>query len=312
MSIDYEDVISRINGIYTSCSPQEKTMLKNILSEIANSGDSETLERIWLSDFKEVPVSIDRFLKDPDYLGNTNDKGSMVYPGWWPVYRDIFNGQKDIFEVCLSGATRIGKTSTAVSCMAYMTYLIMCYKNPQKYFRLKDISRITIAFANLTKDLAAGVAFHEYQTTLKESPWFQRHGRFSNSVNNPLYYPEGDKIDIIPASDSAHVLGMQLWACLVGETQIETKDGIHTLEELEGTTVTVKQYDYDKQEYTYCDADVVLTKYTDELIVIELEDGSIIEGTPDHRIMLADGTYKQLCELTEDDDIWTGEEVGYE
>ena len=47
----------------------------------------------------------------------------------------------------------------------------------------------------------------------------------------------------------------------------------------------------------------MLTKYVQETIKIELEDGSIIEGTPDHKIMLSDGSYKRLDELTEDDDI---------
>ena len=216
-ALDYEDIISRIKAIYNSCNSLEQNTLLKIVEELSDKGYSETLEQIYLIDFKEIPVSIDRFLCDPEYLGETNDKGNQIYPGWWDVYRDVFNSQRDIYEVCLSGATRLGKSSTAVSMMAYMTYLLMCYRNPQKYFGLKDVSRCTIAFANLTKDLAEGVAFREYNDTLKHSPWFNKHGKFTNSDRRPIYIPEGNQIELVAASDAAHVLGMQLWACCMDE-----------------------------------------------------------------------------------------------
>lgn len=215
--IDYEDVLHRIQTVYSSCSKVEQNTLKIILQEMADKGYSQTLEQLWLSDFKEVPVSIDEFLCSSRYLGNTNNQGASVYPFWKHTLSDIFNNGNKFFEIILSGATRIGKSSTAVSIVAYMLYRLMIYKDPHSYFKKKEVSKFTIAFANLTKDLAAGVAFREFQTTLRESPWFNDHGKFSNSASNYVYLPEGGKIDIIPASDSAHVLGMQVWACLMDE-----------------------------------------------------------------------------------------------
>ena len=215
-ALDYEEIISRIKAIYNNSNPIEQNYFLKILEELSDKGYSQTLEQVYLIDFKEVPVSINRFLCDPEYLGASNDNGNQIYPGWRPVYDDVFDNSKDIYEVCLSGATRIGKSSTAVSCMCYMTYLLMCYRNPQKYFGLKEVSRATIAFANLTKDLAEGVAFREYNDTLKKSPWFNKHGKFTNS-RYPVFIPEGDNIELVAASDAAHVLGMQLWACLMDE-----------------------------------------------------------------------------------------------
>lgn len=224
-SIDYQDVLVRIQDSYASCSRMEQQMLKNILQEIVDTGDSYTLEKLWLADFKEVPVSINQFLCDPMYLGESNRNGEAVYPFWRQTMNNIFTEGNRYSEIILSGATRIGKSSTAVSIMAYMLYRLMLYKNPHEYFKKKAVSRFTLAFANLTKDLASGVAFHEFQTTLKVSPWFNEHGRFTNSVSNYVYVPEGEAIDIIPASDSAHVLGMQLWACVMDETNF-TRAGI--------------------------------------------------------------------------------------
>ena len=180
----YEEAYNRIRDIFDNCSETEQGVFLKILQELSDYGASETLDKIYLVDFKEVPVSIDRFLCDSEYLGESNDNGNQIYPGWWDAYHTVFDSQKDIYEVLLSGATRIGKTSSAVSMMAYMTYLLMCYRNPQKYFGLKGVSRATIAFANLTKDLALGVAYREYHDTLIKSPWFMRHGTKNNSATN--------------------------------------------------------------------------------------------------------------------------------
>jgi hypothetical protein len=301
-ALDYEDIISRIKCIFDQSSPLEQKHFIKILEELSDKGYSETLDTLYLVDFKEVPVSIDRFLTDPEYLGSSNDCGNQIYPGWWDVYHSVFDAQSDKYEIILSGATRIGKTSTAVSMMCYMTYLLMCYRNPQKYFGLKEVSRATIAFANLTKELAEGVAFREYNDTLKKSPWFNEHGTFTNSVRKPIYVPEGNQIELVAASDSAHVLGMQLW-CLVGDTKVVTSDGVLSLKELSGHTAKLLQYDYDKSAFVYVDAPVVLTKYVQDTIKITLEDGTIFEGTPEHQVMLVDGTYKRLDELTDTDEV---------
>jgi hypothetical protein len=301
--IDYDNVVSRISDNLKHSSHLERNVLTNILREIADKGYSETYERIVLQDFKEIPVSIDTFLVSPKYLGGTNSNGANVYPGWWDAYRTVFNPDNDINEVVLSGATRIGKTSTMVSMMAYQTYLAMCYRDIQSYFHLKSISRITIAFANLTKDLASGIAFREYNDTLKNAPWFNDHGKWSSSINKYVYIPEGNQIELVTASDSAHLLGMQLWACLVGNTQLITSDGVKSIESCVGTYQDILQLTDNGWQVT--NALVAKTKEVSTTIRVELQNGSIIEGTPDHLVMLTDGTYKKLGDLSDSDDILT-------
>lgn len=216
-ALDCKDIVSRIKDIFKISSPLEQKQFIQILQELADKGYSQTLEQMYLVDFKEVPVSIDRFLCDPYYLGSSNDCGKQIYPGWWEAYHAVFNSQKDVYEVILSGATRIGKTSSAVSMVAYMTYLIMCYRNPQRYFEHKDTMIPVIAFANLTKDLAKGVAFQEFCNTIKLSPWFNEHGKFSSTAKVPLYTPENNGAQFVVSSDSSHILGMATWAILIDE-----------------------------------------------------------------------------------------------
>lgn len=216
-ALDCEDIVTRIKDSFKTASPLEQKQFIQILQELADKGYSQTLEQMYLVDFKEVPVTIDRFLTDPYYLGSSNDCGNQIYPGWWEAYHSVFDAERDIYEVILSGATRIGKTSSAVSMVAYMTYLIMCYRNPQRYFKHKDTMIPVIAFANLTKDLAKGVAFQEFCNTLKLSPWFNEHGKFSSTAKVPLYTPENNGAQFVVSSDSSHILGMATWAILMDE-----------------------------------------------------------------------------------------------
>ena len=221
----YQDAVKRIQSSYSSCSKSEQSLLLQILQEMSVSGYSYTLENLWLSDFYEIPVGIEQFLCDPDYLGGATNNGKSVYPFWKNMMSDLFSSGNRYNEIILSGATRIGKTSTAVTVMAYMLYKMMLYRDPHTYFNKKPTSRFSLIFANLTKELANGVAFFEFNSTIKESPWFMRHGTMNRSVNNPVYLPQGDKINILPCSDAAHALGMQVWCALMDETNF-AKAGI--------------------------------------------------------------------------------------
>lgn len=304
MSLEYDaNLPERIQSIYNSCSADERRYLVQILQEISSYGYSETYEQIWLADFKEIPVSIDEFICNPLYLGETNRNGDAVYPFWRDTARDIFSHGNQYNEIILSGATRIGKTSESIIISAYMLYRLMLYRDPHSYFQKKQVSKFTIAFANLTKELAEGVAFREFNDTLKNSQWFNEHGKFSRSDRKFYYIPEGDKIDILAASDAAHLLGMQIW-CLVGDTKIMTPDGVMTLEDAANSYQEILQLNA-HGELDWCVAPVLETKRAEETIRITLEDGSTIEGTPEHQVMLSDGTYESLGDLTEDDDLLT-------
>lgn len=256
----------RIAQIYRSCNPQEQSYLKTILEELRDNGDSPTYRNIWLSDYKEIPVDIDTFIEDDLYLGTTNRNGAAVYPYWRTVLSDIFHAGNTYEECFFTGATRIGKSSTAITATIYMLYRLMCLRDPQRYFNKKDVSKFSILFFNITKDLARGVGFREFNDTLKASPWF----------------------------------------CLRGDTEILTSLGYKKIADVAGSDIPI--YSYSTQTHTVelaLPQSIQVTGYVDELIQIELEDGTVISGTPDHRILLTDGSYKMLKDVTEFDDILT-------
>lgn len=217
MTEELSSLPEKIHKIYNTCSVKEQEYLMQILKELCDTGESPTYQNLWLADYKEIPVDIDTFLDSPTYLGKVTREGQSIYPHWRVVLHDIFDAGNKWEEIILTGATRIGKSSTAITGTAYMLYRLMCLKDPQKYFGKKDVSKFSILFFNVTKDLAKGVAYREFNDTLKESPWFNAHGTFSQSDRNFVYIPEGGKIIIDYGSDASHGLGQQVFVGFMDE-----------------------------------------------------------------------------------------------
>ena len=212
-----DDLISRIQKIYQFCSVEEQQVLLKILTELSETGESRTYEEVWLADFKEIPVDKETFLTSPEFLGNSNDNGKSIYPVWMDVMKELERARNQYVEIVLTGATRTGKTSTAVSDGAYWLYWLMCLRNPQAYFGLKAVSRISIFFFNLTETLAKGVAYKEFISTLMSSPWFNKHGQFTASKTDPGYIPEGGLIEVTYGSAASHVLGKATFLVIFDE-----------------------------------------------------------------------------------------------
>lgn len=229
MQVDetYASLPERIQKIFADCNEVEQQYLLQILEELSESdcGYSKTYEDIWLADYKEIPVDIDTFIESETYLGKTNRCGEAVYPFWRKELRNFFGAGNQYHEWILTGATRIGKSSTGITGAAYMLYRLMCLRDPQKYFNKKDVSKFSILFFNITKDLAKGVAYREFNDTLKASPWFNAHGTFSDSERDFYYIPEGGKILIDYGSDASHGLGQQVFVGFMDECNF-SKAGI--------------------------------------------------------------------------------------
>ena len=215
--VEYESLPIRIQQIFDTCRDEEKHYLIQILQELSETGSSPTYDTLWLQDYVELPVDLDTFLCDDYYLGQTNRNGAAIYPYWKKSMHDIFDAGNQYVECVFTGATRIGKTSTAITCAAYMLYRMMCLRDPQAFFQKKEISQFSLLFFNLTLDLAKSVAFKEFNSTLAMSPWFLNHGQMSRSLKDPVYIPEGGKIVIEAGSDVSHSLGKQIFCCVLDE-----------------------------------------------------------------------------------------------
>ena len=178
---------------------------------------------------------------------------------------------------------------------------MLCLKDPYAYYGLMPMDKITFSMLNVTLDAAKGVAWDKEQQMLQASPWFLSHGQMNASRVAPQWQPS-KHIELVFGSNNNHVVGRALF-CLDGETIIKTTDGDFKLKDLENKEIKVYSLDNENQLVESDICTVTPTIKTNEEYEIELEDGSIIKCTPNHKFMLKDGTYKEAQYLTEDDEL---------
>lgn len=286
--------------VYHTLSPEEKAVVDEVLREFAEQGTSDILDSLYDKDYDEKPIDFIQFITDDNYLGKTTRNGEFLYPFWRKEISKIYS-TPDICEIAFSGSIGIGKTTAAVLAMVYHLYKTMCMKDPQAFFNLSPGSEITYAFLNNTMSSSYGVAYKTFQAFIQESPWFLKHGKIAGRTS-PEYYPEKG-FGFIVGSRPQHTLGRHI-ICLAGDTVIETSEGPEKIEDLVGKTIQVISYRPETKEVVVSsECTVCKTGDVVDLIEIELEDGSVLKCTPDHLLMLSDGTYKMAKDLIEEDDL---------
>lgn len=100
----------------SSLSDSEKKLFLNIIKEYQSKGQSKTFNDLRYQDYEEIPVDIDTFLDDPNYLGTgTLSEGkSTIFPYWRKTLRDVFpdNITTKYRTLVLSGGIGLGKMNT--------------------------------------------------------------------------------------------------------------------------------------------------------------------------------------------------------
>lgn len=221
--------MKNINDIdFEALSDEERAAVLQIMNEIADKGSSDKYTDILYQDYKEIPVDILTFIKDPRYLGKAwhlSDGECKLYPYWEDKLQELFpdNISTSVNNFILSGARGLGKSEIAVTVMAYLMYRVMCLKNPLEYFGLKPTERIAFSFMNITEALAYDIGVSKFQNTIQMSPWFMERGTLSGKkelVWNPPPY-----INIIIGSQPRHVIGQACFASFFDEISfIPTQD----------------------------------------------------------------------------------------
>lgn len=302
---------------YNDLSDSEKATVDQVLQEIAN-GNFDVFDELYYTDYDEIPVDFTTFISDDRYLGKSTRNGQFLYPFWKKEIPRILKSNSS--EVALSGSIGVGKSTVAVLTLIYHLYRTMCMKNPQEFFGLAPGTKIEYAFLNNTLSSSYGVAYQAFQAFIQESPWFLKHGKVTGR-NYTEYVPEKG-FGFIVGSKPQHTLGRAIIGavldevsfapgqnvsyekCLTGDTIIRTTEGDYEIKDLVGKTLRVYNYSPEEdKDIISNECTVVHTMDTSELVEIELEDNTVIKCTPFHRLMLKNGSYKMVKDLTEDDEL---------
>ena len=293
------------NAKLENLSEQEKSAVLEILNQITKTGSSSKLDNILNEDWDEIPVDIHTFLHDKRYLGNAlydNEGRFTIFPYWESKLEEIFpdNISTRYNTIILTGAIGLGKSTIAVICLLYLLYRLLCLKDPYLYYGLQPIDKITVSFINITIDNAKGVSGDKMNQMLLSSEWFMSHGTMKGTSN--LEYIPNKHIEIIYGSSNNQIIGRAIF-CLDGDTIISTIDGDKQIKDLENTITQVYCVDESGDVVLSEPCEIKQTAKTRDVYEIELEDGTILRCTPNHRFMLKDGSYKEAQYLTELDEL---------
>lgn len=230
--------ITKVKEQFNKLSADSKKVILQIVSEL-KEGKTDTFREVYLVDYEEIPVSIDEFICNPMYLGKSTRNGESIFPYWRKKYREIFDSSLNYEEIVLTGAIGVGKTKTAVVCLAYLLYRLMCLRNPQEYFKLNEGERISIFFLNITLKLAEGVGYGTMHEYLLNSPWFMERGTVSGK--KVLRYVPPKHIEISFGSTGSHALGQSVFAAMMDEVDFK-KGGIKGRTALDASNAIMDAY----------------------------------------------------------------------
>lgn len=96
--------LDSLENILKSLNPKEREETLRILQEFSKNGQSDTFMDLMHKDYEEIPVDIETFALDKNYLGNSWDEKNTIFPAWMKVLKDIFDSGKTYNE-CLVGDT---------------------------------------------------------------------------------------------------------------------------------------------------------------------------------------------------------------
>lgn len=197
-------------------------------------------------------------------------------------------------------------TEIAVLIAAYLLHRVLCLKDPVAHFHLKPTEKLVFAFMNIKLDLAKEIGIAKFQNTIQSSPWFLERGTLEGRTKKiwvPKKFNDQEAIDIKIGSQADDLIGLPIYFCLDGNTEILTSNGVSKIKDLVDKQIKVPAVSDDSNIVLSNICSVKQTAESNIEYEIKLEDNTIIKCTPNHRFRLVDGSYKEAQNLTEDDEL---------
>lgn len=147
-------------------------------------------------DFEEIPVDIEVFVQSEDYLGmpHLSEYQYQLIRASSQIYKhstlhnlyDAEKAERRWKETCNEVIACLGKGSgkdfTSTIACAYIVYLLLCLRNPAKYFGKPVGDSIDILNIAINAAQANNVFFKGFKSRIEGSPWFV--GKFTTKAGH--------------------------------------------------------------------------------------------------------------------------------
>lgn len=191
--------------------------------QLESMSQSERLEMLaFLEGYSKVPVTLNEFIDNPYYAGNTLGKSAegdeRVYPYWRNWLNKIYPNQfySPYQEILITGAIGIGKTTAAVIGISYDLYRLTLIKDPHGKWKLLPTTHIVIALMTASMTLAGTVLGSQLTDLIAASPYFQS---IYKNEGQGVIFP--NKVGIIQGSRFGHALGQAIISAILDEANFQ-------------------------------------------------------------------------------------------
>lgn len=175
--------------------------------------------------YNETPPTIDQFISDPYYLGDSLHFGKAVFPYWRErlveIYPTPFYETNKYKVIVLSGATGIGKSTVSSIIFLYDLCRILCLDEPQKRFRLPKSAKIFFTLTNSTLENVEQVNYDPIISFIRQSPFFR--SKFNNAKSKTSLFI--NNIDINMVSRKHSLVGKNVYSASSDEINQEVTKG---------------------------------------------------------------------------------------
>ncbi len=180
--------------------------MKKVTKEFLQGAKVDQLTEVkWLienPEHREMPVSIEKFITDPNYLGlkfySKGNRGYGCRPRILERLKEIFDSGKHYEEFVLMCGIGWGKDFTASVILSYGLYRLGCLKDPQSYYGLSTGTAIHLMLMSINEKHARDVLFGEIRARIDNSLWFQKNFKYDPNIKTELRFPKN--IYLIPGN----------------------------------------------------------------------------------------------------------------
>lgn len=202
-------------------------MNKPQILRLPNGKDIElSLDNPLFADFERMPATFEQFISDPYYLGNS---WTNPWPFWVEQGKKMFPLplKSPYNSLILLGATGCGKTSFSVNMViAYFLHIILCLRDPHKYFALEPQKKVVFAFINIvTKTIAYKNAWGMFHTALLKSPFFMEYG-ISTTGRRPEWICTKKPVELLFGRNGSDVIGLDIICAFLDEVSFAQNSNI--------------------------------------------------------------------------------------
>lgn len=177
-----------------------------IIEEKAIAFEQELDKRTNTSIFKEVPVDLNTFLYNEQFLNikKLSDKQYEFIKHGTNIYRDTeiaelkWEPVRKVSELVALWGKGGGKDLCSQIIQMRVAYLLLCLNNPQKYYDLEESASIDMLNMAYSADQAEAVFFNTFVEMIKNCGWFNNKYSVKSRViefNNRIFGYSGNSFE---------------------------------------------------------------------------------------------------------------------